>query len=161
MVLGDEMATYAGTDENGDVILHLEDGSCKKMPTEEIINHLNQDQDTKEIDSIVGHQWAPLSGKLMLKVKSYTDEESLIDAELLREDNPMMVAQYILNNPMERTRSGYWNKWAQITMKEVVKTVRRLRNIYENFTDLVDLPFRKARRIYKRKENKQISNPLL
>ena len=152
VILGDQIATYEGTDEKGEVILHMEDGSYQTMPTTEVLNHLSQDQDTKEIESILNHQWAPLSGKLILKVKWYTGDESLLDADTLKEDNPMMVAQYILDHPMEKTRSGYWNKWAQDTVKNVNKTLRRLRSMYDGFTSLGDLPFRKSRRVCRRQK---------
>jgi hypothetical protein len=121
------------------------------------MNHLNQSQDVKEITKILDHQWAPLSGKLMLKVQRYTDEESLIEADILKEDNPMLLAKYILEHPVEKTRSGFWNTWAKDMVKSVNKTLRRLRSMYELdqvTINIGDLPFRKARRVCRRKKKK-------
>ena len=92
VILGDEVATYAGTDENGDVILHMEDGSSRTMPTADVINHLTREQDAKEVEMITGHHWAPMTGKLLVKVRWYTSEESLLDEDLVKEAQPMMLA---------------------------------------------------------------------
>jgi hypothetical protein len=151
------MGTYEGTDENGDVILHCEDGSYKTLSAEEVMNHLNQSQDVKEIAKILDHQWAPLSGNLLLKVQWYTDEESLIEADILKEDNPMLLARYILEHPVEKTRSGFWNTWAKDMVNSVNKTLRRLRSMYEldqATINIGDLPFRKASRVCRRKKKK-------
>ena len=158
LILGDTVASYDGTMENGDVILHLGDGSQTTMNTTDVVNHLNQDSDTEEIDSIVGHDWGPISGKLLMKVKWYTGETSLLDADVLREDCPSMLAKYIIENPIERTRHGFWNQWAQQTIKDIHLTVRRLRSMFVGGTDIADLPFRMARRLSKRKKKSHMSH---
>jgi hypothetical protein len=121
LIIGDRMGTYEGTDEDGEVIIHFEDGSYQTMPTEEVYNHLSQDHDSSEIEKILGHTWAPLSGKLKIKVQWYTSEESLIEAEVLKEDNPLMLAQYILAHPVEQLRNGHWNFWAKEMVKKSIR----------------------------------------
>jgi hypothetical protein len=41
IILGDKLAVYDGTDEQGQVIVHLEDGSYQTVSTKEIYDEMN------------------------------------------------------------------------------------------------------------------------
>ena len=94
LILSNQQATYEGLDEDGDMVLQMEDGSYKTVSTEEIYdNHLNRDHSDDAIEEIVGHEGVLESGKLLVKVEWHTVEVSLLDATLVREDNPLMLAR--------------------------------------------------------------------
>ena len=131
LILGDQQATYEGLDEDGNVILHMEDGSYKTLSTEEIYSHLNRDHDDDAIEEIVGHEWAMESGKLLVKVKWHTGEVSLLDANLVKEDNPLMLARYILEHPVEKLRNQHWATWAKRSVKNINRNIRHLRTLYD------------------------------
>jgi len=45
-----------------------------------------------------------------------------------------MLAQYILQHPVERTRSSFWNTWAHTAQREISSIQRKLRHIYSHVT---------------------------
>ena len=60
-------------------------------------------------------------GKLYIKVRWHTGEESLIDAQDLKADEPLRLANFLLKNLVDKLRSGYWNDWARkIAKKSIV-----------------------------------------
>jgi hypothetical protein len=147
IIIGDQRATYEGTDEDtGEVILYMEDGSYKNVSTEEIYNNMNKDYSNKEIVDLLEVRYSEADGKLYIKVKWHTGEETLIDALDLKADEPLRLANFLLENPVEKLRSGYWNDWAKKTAKNINCAIRRIRHMYAH-TDTDDpcsIPFRNA-----------------
>jgi len=45
-----------------------------------------------------------------------------------------MLAQYILQHPVKRTRSGFWNTWAHTAQREISSVQRKLRHFYSHVT---------------------------
>jgi len=98
IIIGDQKASYDGTDEGtGDVIRYMEDGSYKTMSTEEVYNSMNKDYANNHSEA---------DGKLYIKVRWHTGEESLIDAQDLKADEPLRLANFLLKIPVEKLRSG-------------------------------------------------------
>ena len=46
-------------------------------------------------------------------MKWHTGEETLIDAQALKANESLRLANFLLMNPVEKLRSGYWNEWAK------------------------------------------------
>ena len=53
---------------------------------------------------------------------------------MLKEEQPLLLAQYILQHPVERTRSGFWNTWAHTAQREISSVQCKLCRIYSNIT---------------------------
>jgi len=79
-------------------------------------------------------------------VKWHTGEETLIDAQALKADEPLRLANFLLMNPVEKLRSGYWNEWAKKTAKNINCALWRLHYMYDynGTSDVQDPSFRKA-----------------
>ena len=151
--------TYEGTEEGtGDVILYMEDGSYKTMSTEEVYNNINKDYANKYIVDLLEVNYSEADGKLYIKVKWHTGEESLIDAQDLKADEPLRLANFLLENPVEKLRSGYWNEWAKKTAKSINCALRRLCHMYEfeGTTDSCNFVFRRARRAKTKKHKNRV-----
>lgn len=118
--------------EMGETIVHLEDGSYRIMDTEDIYNHKVEDYRCKDIKELRAPKYSEDTGKLYILVRWMDGHESAIDAESLKKDEPMRLAKFIYNHPIERLRSGYWNEWSKNTLVNNHKTIRRIRSIYKN-----------------------------
>ena len=70
----------------------------------------------------------------------------LIDAQALKADEPLRLANFLLMNPVEKLRSGYWNEWAKKTAKNIDCALQRLHYMYyyNGTSDVQDSSFRKA-----------------
>lgn len=154
VIIGDGIATYEGMSEDtGEHILHMEDGEYHKLGTEELFNHLNADTKAEGIDKLISHQFSKHSGKLYVKAQWDTGDTYLIEAEQLKLDEPAMLAKLIREQPVERTRTGYWNQWATTTQNSISRSIRRLQKIYEASGQ----PRRVLRRTNKHKNSTQYS----
>jgi len=132
IIIGNQRASYEGTDEDtGNVILYMEDGSYKTMSTEEVENSMNKDYANKDVVDLLEVNHSEADGKLYIIVRSHTGEESLIDAQDLKAEEPLRLANFLLKNPVEKLRSGYWNGWARKTAKNINCPIRRLCHMYE------------------------------
>jgi hypothetical protein len=132
VIIGDSIATYEGMSEDtGEHILHMEDGEYHKLGTEELFNHLSPDTRAEGIDKLISHQFSKHSGKLYVKAQWDTGDTYLIEAEQLKLDEPAMLANLIREQPVEQTRTGYWNQWATTTLNSISRSIRRLQKIYE------------------------------
>ena len=86
-----------------------------------------------------------------------TGEETLIDAQALKGDEPLRLANFLLANPMEKLKSGYWNDWAKKTAKTINCALQRLCNMYgySETCDVHDPSFRKAWHVCQRAKTKK------
>jgi len=89
IILRDQCATSEGMDKDGNMIMHLEDGSYKMVSTEEVYNEMFKDHSNSKISELLGFSYSNQDGKLYVKVKRHTGDESLIDAQTLKEDDPL------------------------------------------------------------------------
>jgi hypothetical protein len=119
------------TPGTGDIIVHFEDGSYKKMDTEDVYNHINQEYKCDEVQDIAALTYSEETGSLYATLKWKNGKETLIDANLLKRDDPIRLAQFIHNHPIERLRSGYWNEWSRSTLSHMSKSIRRIKSIYQ------------------------------
>jgi hypothetical protein len=72
-----------------EVIIHFDDGSNKSMDTEDIYNHMEQDYKCEEIEEFVDPKYSDETGKLYILIRWRDGHESLIDAEIIRKDDPV------------------------------------------------------------------------
>jgi len=74
-------------------------------------------------------------------------KQTLFDAQALKANGPLRLAIFLLVNPVEKLRSGYWNEWANKIAKNINCAFQRLCYMYEDIgtTDVQDPSFRKAR----------------
>mmetsp|Transcript_11804 Transcript_11804/g.17017 ORF Transcript_11804/g.17017 Transcript_11804/m.17017 type:complete len:235 (+) Transcript_11804:2019-2723(+) len=123
------------------------------MPTEELYNQMCKDTRVEEIEKLITHQVSTTTGKLYVLVQWHTGNSSLIEAAMLQKDEPQRLATFIRLNPVERSRNGYWNKWALTTIATINRACRRLKSIYEpSLNDNADetIFYRRARKILRR-----------
>ncbi len=113
-----------------EVIIHMEDGSYKRMGTEEIYNHIQDEYQCEDIVELISPKYSEETGKLYITVKWKDGNESIVDAESLKRDEPLRLAKFIHNHPAERLRSGYWNTWSKNILINNSKTLRRINAIY-------------------------------
>lgn len=164
IIIGTKLAAYEGTEEEtGDHIWSMEDGTYLHLPTEELYNHMCEDTKASEITHMITHQTSRTTGKLYILVQWDTGNSSLIDATDLQKDEPVRLANFIRTNPVERSRNGYWNKWALTTLSAISRATRRLRNIYEPADTPADGPtlYRRARRVLRRTAKHKNKRPFL
>jgi hypothetical protein len=88
--------------DRGDTVIHFEDGSYREMDTEEIYNHMTQDYRCKDIEYLISTQNSEETGKLYVMIKWNNGNESILDAELLKKNEPIHLAHFIHNHPVER-----------------------------------------------------------
>jgi len=62
----------------------MEDGSNKTMSAEEVYNNMTKDYANKDIIDLSEVNYSEADGKLYIKVKWYTGEGTLIDAQALK-----------------------------------------------------------------------------
>jgi hypothetical protein len=85
-----------------------------------------------------------------------------VEASTLQKDEPHRLATFIRTNPVERSRNGFWNKWALTTIASISRGVRRLRNIYEPTGNIIHQRARRVlRRTGKHKGKKYFSEPAI
>ena len=110
----------------------MEDGSYKTLSTEEVYNNMNKDYANKDIIDLLEVNYSEADGKLYIKVKWHTGEETLIDAQALKANEPYLrLANFLLANPVDKLRSGYWNEWAKKTAKNINCALWRLCYMYD------------------------------
>lgn len=129
----------------------MEDGSYVHMPTEELYNHMSKDTNAEEISRLITHQVSTTTGKLYVLVEWHTGNSSLVEATMLQKDEPHRLATFIRSNPVERSRNGYWNKWALSTIATISRATQRLNHIYEATVDHdANIRYRRTRRVLRR-----------
>jgi hypothetical protein len=108
----------------------MEDGSYKRMGTEEVYNHIQDEHQCEDIVELISPKYSEETGKLYITVKWKDGHESIVDAESLKRDEPLRLAKFFHNHPAERLRSGYWNTWSKNILINNSKTLRRINTIY-------------------------------
>jgi hypothetical protein len=131
IIINGQHASYEDHDPTTkNVIMQLEDGTYKEIPTEEVYNHMEETTQPQEISRYIALKYSDTSGKLYVQVELTSGDEEIYDANKLKIDEPQKLASFIRSHPVERTQKGYWNNWALETMKAINITTRRVRNIY-------------------------------
>jgi hypothetical protein len=102
----------------------MEDGSYIHLRTEELYNYMSEDTKAEEITRLIAHQVSTTTGKLYVLVEWHTGNSSLVEATTLQKDEPHRLATFIRTNPVERSRNGFWNKWALTTIASISRGVR-------------------------------------
>jgi RNA binding exosome subunit len=125
-------------DDNYDnYVIHADyevEKECNTNP-ETIYNHFNKDYKYTDIQEILNLENHSDDGKLYAKVKWNNQQETLISAELIRSDDPILLAKHIRDNPVERTRTGFWNTWARDAINDICNTNRKLRRMHRNVSN--------------------------
>jgi len=81
IIIGNQRATYEGTDEGTGDVIHY-----KTMSTEEVNHNMKTDYANKDIIDLLEIKDSKADGKLYIKVKWHTREETLIDAQATKAD---------------------------------------------------------------------------
>jgi hypothetical protein len=66
---------------------------------------MNTDYANKDIIDLLEVNYSEADGKLYIKVKWHTGEETLIDAQALKANEPLRLANFLPMNPVEKLRS--------------------------------------------------------
>jgi len=94
-----------------------------------------EDKDTDfDVDDIIGHRY--VDGALELHVKFMSGDEEYILWDIVREDDPKIVAEYILATDFKnKIQTGILQRWARKFLRSVRKTMRRLFGVsYHGYT---------------------------
>jgi hypothetical protein len=75
-----------------EIMLHFEDGSYRKMNTEDVYNHMSDEYKCEDIAEIISPKYSEDTGKLYVIVKWRNGQESIIDADLIKGDDPLRLA---------------------------------------------------------------------
>ena len=90
-------------------------------------NTVSEDEEDSEFDfeDILGHRY--VEGHLELHVLYMSGEKEFISWELVREDDPKLVAEYILDTDFKnKVQNSILQRWARKFMRSLRKTLRRL-----------------------------------
>jgi len=71
--------------------------------------------------------------------------------DLLQNDDPLRLAKHIRDNPVEQTRTGYWNAWARTMINDISNTNRNLRRMYKTIIH-IDPFYPYSRKIIRRQK---------
>jgi hypothetical protein len=123
IIEGESKVIDKRTQSTGETIIHFEDGSYRRIDTEDVYNHINQEYKCEEIEEWICPKYSEETGKLYIMIKYKDGRETLIDAEIIRCDDPICLARYIYDHPIERLRSGYWNDWSRTTLTNTSKII--------------------------------------
>jgi hypothetical protein len=110
---------------------HIEDGLYRKVNTEVVYDYYDTNHKCENIESIISTEFDPISGKLIALVLWDDGQQTHVDAEMIKRDDPMRLARHIVDKPAERLRSGYWNTWANETLNSISIMIRRIKNMYK------------------------------
>jgi hypothetical protein len=99
-----------------------------------VYNHFDADYQCSHIEKVLSIENNPSTGTLFVKVLWKNQQESFLPIDVLKEKQPLLLAQYILQHPVKHTRSGFWNTWAHIAQREISSVQHKLRRIYSNIT---------------------------
>ena len=86
----------------------------------------NEDADSDfDIDDIVGHRY--VEGCLELQVQFMNGMKDFVHWEIVREDDPKIVAEYILDTDFKnKIQNGILQRWARKFLRSLKRTMRRL-----------------------------------
>ncbi len=73
-------------------MIHFEDGSDKAMNTEDTYNHMSEEYKCEDIGELISPKYSEETGKLYVVVKWKNGHESIINADLLKRDEPIRLA---------------------------------------------------------------------
>jgi hypothetical protein len=107
-----------------------------------------------QITNIVGHNW--IEGRLKLKAEWSTEQMTWEELKDLKEDQPRLTANYIVNNNVTRSqRNDRTLTWAKKVTRDLKRTARRISRLYYHFfLDENDDAYR-VRRIQKNRKKKR------
>jgi hypothetical protein len=74
--------------DTGETIIHLEDGSYWHMSAEDVYNHMFEEHRCKDIKESLSPKYSKETGKQYKLMKWTNDYESLVDADILKRDEP-------------------------------------------------------------------------
>jgi hypothetical protein len=114
------------------VITHAGDVEFSQENTSEIYDHFDLEHKCENIEDVIKAMFDEKDGKLYLVVRWTDGLESSIDAQMMQSDDPVRLARYIKDNPVEQLRSGFWSQWADKTLNAVSRSIRRIRRLYNN-----------------------------
>jgi hypothetical protein len=95
------------------------------------------------LQSLTGHRWKDAT--LQVKAVWDTGEHSWETFADMKEDHPRMLAEYIVNNEVTRTKRDPRLTWARKTVRDVRRTIKRIRRLYDFFIDDNDQVYRKKK----------------
>lgn len=131
--------------------MHAEDKEDTQKGVREVYDHFDIELKCMDIQDILSSRFKESDGKLYLQVWWSDRQESYINAELLQSDDPMRLAKYIKDHPVEQSRGGYWSQWASNTLNTISRTIRRIRSMYR-ITGLNDNTYPYSQRIIHRRK---------
>ena len=101
---------------------------------ETILNEMEDyHEDDYQFDKIVDHSFQ--EGVLMLKTRYWSaimDDTILIEVPfpIAKKEQPVAIAKYIRQYVQDERRNGFFNSWAQKTLKAHSRSIRRLHRLY-------------------------------
>jgi hypothetical protein len=128
-VILNEPSNFPHNGNEPEIMIHAGDEEYQEEHTKEIYNHFDEEIKCDEILNIISSKFDETDGKLYLEVEWNDGKQSSIDAQLMQSDDPIRLAKYIKDNPVERLRGGYWSQWAGMTLHSISGTTHRIRRM--------------------------------
>jgi hypothetical protein len=115
-----------------------------------------EDDERHEFNKIVDHRFD--NGTLILNVE-YQGEIELSIMEIpfstLKKDVPLELARYVRNKVIDRKRNGFYQQWANKTLKTHTRCIRRL---YRSYNVGATMRVTRLRRVQKNRESRNSRN---
>ena len=131
----DDDEDFPPSDEDDDLPRFMEDGG---VSTADVASHLNVQLDGKddylaaELDTIVDDRY--LAGVLELQVRYTNGDLSWHPIDLIKNEEPQAVANYVLSNDLGMVSNGIHRRWARSFLRALKRTLRRMKRV--DFYDL-------------------------
>ncbi len=103
--------------------IHAENDRTTPSCAREVYDHFDTELKCEEIDEIISSKFGESDGKLYLQVRWRDGQESYVSAELVQSDDPIRLARYIKDNPVERLRGGFWSQWADRALQAISHSI--------------------------------------
>ena len=103
---------------------------------------------------VLTHEWK--LGQLHFKIEWSDESTSWESLKDMKEDNPRMVAKYVVDNNVSRSKRGGDRvlQWAKKVVRDMDRAIRRITRLYDFYLDDDDT-IRRVRRIQKGKAKKK------
>ena len=104
--------------------------------TQEDDANLNEQLDTMSSDSMEDYEFDRITdyrwneGTLTFTVLLRSGKDFEIPFSLLKKDRPIETAKYIKAHVVENKRGGYYNTWANKTLTQMNRTIRRMHRYF-------------------------------
>ena len=111
-----EMEGQDNTSDDSDNDTSDEDSEDVNIDPRDIYNMFESNDGEIQIEKIISYEW--IDGVLTFKVQLETGTQFTIPFNIIKKDNPILVAKYIREHVIEISRREFYGKWAHRILKQ-------------------------------------------